>query len=392
MSERFRVDIYEIEEDETTQWFWDFRKQILFSSDKKSRQLRCLSSSREKDNSYNYIIKYKDKLIAIPVIADDVLIYDIIMGVSSKLALPMGIWNVDAQKKGKFGGSIIFDKYLILLPSWSNIICKIDMEQEKIVEIKDISDLGIKTDGAIPFCKAILEGEYIYMTVGEEPALVIINARTLEYSKKVFSYHKKGFCTIVKQGEDFWLFPRYGEDIVKWVSKTDEEERYPFTEEILCSESKTRFGSAIGDGTSLWIFPETAPEVLRFNTKTGKINKEKAFSKYSAYERDTDNYVKYWLTRYNNSLLEAFSAIKGVLVQYDIQRNCLQELPYYLSSEGKIRYFVNIDTISNNILNDSNPINLLEYVKIIQEKDFWLCQKGKNKLNGEKIYQTIMTE
>lgn len=390
MDDIFYIEFSEIEEDEDTQWIWDFRKQALFSSDKKTRQLRYLMSlPRGEENRYHRIIKYKTMLVAIPVTADDILIYNIVTNTSTKLPLPTGIWNEDAKEKGKFGRGIIYDKYLILLPSWSNAICKIDMEQVSIVDIKDISYTGIKTNGAIPFGKAILENEHIYMAAAEEPVLITINANTLECTKKIFSHYEKGFCTIIRLGECYWLFPRYRGDIIKWDKKKDLEERYSISRELLSPIDKAGFNSVKRVGDNLWLFPITAPEVLRIDIKSGKVEKEDVFKEYSTYKEDSDTFVKYWMTKVEGSVLKAYSTIKGLTVQYDTEKGILEEVSYFLSEEDRKRYFIDVEYTADQILVENILADLTGYLKLIVEKNIVLSREQMDGTVGKKIYQTI---
>ncbi len=389
MDDRFYVEFTEMEEDETTQWFWDFRRQVLFSNDKQSGTLKYLMSLSKKDNEqYNRIIKYHNKIIGIPVRADNILMYDIVTKTIDKMYLPIGVWNEDAQKKGKFGRGIIYGNYLIFLPAWSNIICKIDVKQKCIVSVKDISDAGINTNSTIPFSQSILDMEYIYMTVGEEPALIIINAQTLTYTKKEFNHYEKGFCAIIKQKDYYWLFPRYRGEIIKWNPKTDKEERYSLPENLMPLPDRIGFNSVQSIGDYFWLFPVAAPEVVKIDAKTGSMEAAKALKKYSSYKKDSDNFTKYWMTKTEGIFLKFYSVIQGVLVQYDTEKNSIKELPFYLSGEDKNRYFLEVEYTPNCILNE-NMVSLSNYLNIIERRNL-LSMRNEKETVGNEIHQKII--
>lgn len=390
MAEPFEVACLAVEEDEEKQWFWDFHRQALFRSDKSSGQLRFLMSAPQEDIQEGYcrVIKYRDRLAVIPKLAAHILLYDIETGISSRIPLPVGIWNESAQKKGKFLNGMMVGSELILLPSWSGMICKVDMERERVIAVKDLSGAGISFNGALPFRSFLLRDGCIYMPSCEKPVLFMVDVHTLRFTKKVFANCKKGFCSIVRQENDYWLLPRYEDDIIKWNPDTNREERFSIPGGFSPKPGRAAFGPSAGNGVYLWLFPTTAPNVLRIDMRTGFIEEEKAFKKYSMYERDTDTYAKYWMAKAESPFLKVCSAKKGMLLCFDTETGKICEAPYYLPESEKKRY-VRDNVRSDLILVENSQIGLDDYVCLIQEICTITNQNRGHLSFGSKIYRAL---
>ena len=123
-------------------WGWDIFHNILLkmndSYEADVARINCYEKRRCFGSLYGKVIKYQDKLIGVPMQADDILVYDLNLNVDRYIPMPSGVFLESNAGRGKFWDALIDGKHAYFIGYWSKKILKFDLDREEIVKILDI--------------------------------------------------------------------------------------------------------------------------------------------------------------------------------------------------------------------------------------------------------------
>lgn len=229
----------------------------------------------EKLNGVRLFVKanrINKKIYFIPASAKKVAVYDMETGNMDNIMidLPERDKYPHYNPSRKFNGSVVFDKYLFMVPCTYPGIIRIDTDNMEVT----------------CFDSWIGEEEYLFRKspmVDGNCFLVpsVVNNMVLEFDMRACNgrlfhvgAHNFGCWSMCKNGNEYWLAPQNPGPIIKWNPVSDEiveYDNYP-----LDFEGKNFYFTQIyGRGSSLYIIPAYANMGIKINTDTGQMEKSR---------------------------------------------------------------------------------------------------------------------
>lgn len=217
--------------------------------------------------SYCEIIKYKEKLILIPMSSSDICIYNTkTKKISTK--------EIKQAKYCNFMKGVTYNNKLFMIPTAYDAIVEFDMEQEKVkYHSKCISALQNFTgyDGGYNFMYGVVEIENkLYLSSVQANYILEFNMDNGKYN--IYEVGDKGYTywDMVFDGKYFWLNPFKGNDIVRWDKETNEYKVYNSYPKNFNGESEC-FLKFIDFDDKIIAIPKTSNMFISIDKKSGKL-------------------------------------------------------------------------------------------------------------------------
>ncbi|WP_019552573.1 CDP-glycerol glycerophosphotransferase family protein [Propionispira raffinosivorans] len=368
---------------------------------------------------YTHFVKIEDKIYFSPMNAKSIYEYDVSSGISKTTALKK------ALEWGNFGRSISYKKHLFMIPCRYPAILSYDINTGECIYytkcIKELLPYQHAQHEELLGWECIIENRLLL------PALQV--NKIIEFDMETRDYHiydlpgENVDCWRIIEAEvdldTYWLIPWKTKCIRKWNRKTNTCEFYDiYPTEYSCMQNwdngqMYQFSGATKVNGAIWLFPRYGNMVLRFDTKSGKIEKVDIGLSYSISDRKTNFYMQqdnfFNAVTYGDNKILALSAYDRSLVIFDtITRTCRLQ-PCRLSAEkmemlstpmtksfGAIGQDVPYATNENHLWR--NVTSFIEYV--LHEDHDKIKQKAafaENIVNadgncGKKVHQYIMEQ
>jgi hypothetical protein len=290
---------------------------------------------------YSHFVKIEDKIYFSPMNAKSIYEYDVRSGISKITALKK------ALEWGNFGHSILYKNHLFMIPCRYPAILSYEINTgECIYYTKCIKEL-------LPYQHAqheeLLGWECIVGNRLLLPALQV--NKIIEFDMETRDYHiydlpgdNVDCWRIIEAEEDsYWLIPRKTTCIRKWNQKTNTCEFYDtYPDEYSCVQNwdnaeTYRFSGAVKVNGAIWLFPCYGNMVLRLDAESGKIEEVNMGLPYAISDRKTSFYMQqnnfYNAFLYEENQIAALSTYDRSLVIFDTMEGKCRLQPCRLSAE-----------------------------------------------------------
>lgn len=230
------------------------------------------------DHVSDYYVKIKkveNKIILIPHNTEDIYIYDLNKKTAVKLVLS------EAQTgRSLFGEAIEYKNKLYLIPKCYPGIVSVDLQNYEVCEYKKCAEQFRLKDRTIPifFLAYYAKDEYLYLAGCNESKMIIFNMNDGSFSVKEIGKYSFGYCSMIYDGEYFWLAANKENKIVRWDEKSGDTRlyQYPVEEDqtmnqvwVMLLDSKDEI--IVCSGFSL--------SILFIDKKTGSCRRNKKIKK-----------------------------------------------------------------------------------------------------------------
>jgi len=258
-------------------WFWDVVHNGLFSCDNdgNSRRipLKCYQTyDLCKETLYNKIILFDDKLIGVPCVANEVLIYHLKRKEEEYISLSSISFNESAMRRGKFWDAVCYGKVLLLIGFWTSWVVKLNVETREVIESVDLYQYFDKNEiiDNVYFKNACVYNDKLLIPACLNPIVFEVDIGTMEYSIHRFENMENGFSYIYADGDRLWLSPRRTDAIICWDRTTDERHYYSqYPDEFAFGNASIGFIEKCND--NIFFIPLGASGILMLNEKEGQI-------------------------------------------------------------------------------------------------------------------------
>lgn len=305
-------------------WFWGLKEDVLFKAECHELcadivDLRCYQNKRTTVPLFGKIGQYKNKLIGVPLSADEILIYDCLTGIDKYVPLPKYIFEEEFVERGKFWDVVIDEKYAYFIGYWSNKILKFDLAEEKISEIIEPNTESVLSCKDVYFKKADMYGDYLIVPSCQKNIVYIIDKDSMEYQVKKFNGTNDGFSSLLIDGCNIWLSPRRSGNFVRWNPKTDRVDYLNYPEE--CRSIKPSYGFLEKIEDDILAFPLHAKSVLRINSKTLEVHIDSQLTEIYGNDDENDDkkIQKTGFTEFDGNELIIYSWKESCFMKYDIK-------------------------------------------------------------------------
>ena len=251
------------------QYYWDIELNSLFRlrdlRDPEIVQLKSCKNRMFHAPLYGKLIGFQNKIIGVPLFANNILIYDLKTREERFIQLKEDVFDM---YKGKFLDYVIDDRYAYLIGYWSNYILKIDLYEERIIKELQVGETKYNKD-EVCFKQAAQYGGCLYIPSSQKNEVFVVDKELIDYKVKVFKGNKEGFSSLIIENKVVWMAPRRNESFVRWEIEKEEEEYLEYPD--FCKTDRPSYGYMVNLEKEIIVFPLHAPCVVRIDKKTKDV-------------------------------------------------------------------------------------------------------------------------
>lgn len=292
---------------------------------------------------YSKIVKYENKIIGIPMLTDNILVYDTFTGAAKLIPIPAQDWgNSHTLERGRFWDGVVYDHYIFMIGFWSAKVLKFDVINEIIVDVIDLyEEMGVPLDKRfISFKNAVLVNNRILIPVYVRNYVFILNPVDMQYEKLVIEKCETGFSDIAYDGEDIWLSPVRPVQFVQWNIQQNQitlHDDYPADYHM--EEQANISGIEYCNG-KIYALPYLANITISLekNEQQVVVQTEDAFNSYYEGLSANDKIIKYLFAQRVGKRLYSYCTESRRVVSYDTESGLLSELRFQISDEDYLRF------------------------------------------------------
>lgn len=348
-------------------WFWELKEDALFKTKWNGLSadivnLQCYREEKHTTSRYGKMEKYENKLIGVPLSADEILIYDCDTGIDKYIPLPKHIFGEEYANRGKFWDIVIDGENAYFIGYWTNKIVKFDLIEEKISAIIEPNIEKTVSGKEIYFKKAGLFKNYLIVPSCRENIIYVINKDSMEYKVKECRGTDDGFASLLIDGCNIWLSPRRGGKFLRWNPETDRMNYLNCPEE--CKTERPSYGFLEKIGNDIFAFPLHARAVLRINSETLEIQIDSKWTEICG--RNDDEIQKTGFTEFEGTELIVYSWKESSFIKYDT-KTCLIQKNRVKYADAFYISFIKKEIEINGYVNEKNYCPLDIFIRNVDE-------------------------
>lgn len=359
-------------------WFWDCNYNGLFCCNNNEKYAVQVQLNHKMDifsgSLYGKIVFYDNKIIGIPEMADDILIYDMKYKSDRYVKLPDICCNKSELKK--FRESVIDENFLFMLGFEIPIILKFDMQSEKIVNFIDVFTGNRKEKNRKFFVSGIIKGKKI---------LVPDYSENIVYEADIYTMHLKKIAvklisesnTIIKidKGKDeICILPLKYEQVIIWNRNIKNKKFYLFpfrlqNDEVLIFDSlKNEF------------------TIIKYSLK-------KTFENYYMENKARDRFFElFFYSQKCNDFFYVFDE-KRELLEFTPKDGISKKKSFYITWSDYQRYRgleISTDKTLNNVFYENNFYSITGFLSCLKEMHSMQSIKENKRISiGNSIFEKL---
>lgn len=380
-------------------YFWDINYNGLFECKEDNIThripLKCYSSYNLLANAlYSKVILWKNILIGVPLVANEVLLYNIETFEEEYISISDYGWSDTALIKGKMWDAVIDGNNVFLIGYWSSLILKVDIIQQNVVDVLDVYEGKEKPDNEVFYKKAYIVKENLYVPACVENCVFVINTESLSFRIESFDKMKKGFSDILIEDDNIWLLPRFEDPIVCWKLGTRDKVYLNVFPKDFSFGKKPGLGFMRKIGNSILCIPFMASDALMIDIDSLKIDKIELINSNIRQLQENSCYInlqKYYYAEVNENRLYLLNGITKKIEIYDMVTQTVDA--FCIEILAKDRYLIYKQFLESSrdgryILSE-NKIMLSDFIQLMLTEE---CNKKKTQednMVGEMIYAKI---
>lgn len=291
---------------------------------------------------YSKIVKCDNKIIGIPMLTDNILVYDTSTGGARLIPIPTQDWrNSHTLERGRFWDGVVYDNYIFMIGFWSAKILKFDIVNEVIIDVIDLyEEMNIPFEKRfISFKNAVLVSSRILIPAYTRNLVFILNPMDMQYEKLVIEKCGNGFSDIVYAGEDIWLPPRERGQFVQWNIQQNKfilHDDYPTDYHM---EKQANISGIEYCNGKIYVLPYRANKVISLKRTEGKVimQTEDTFNSYYEGLGTNNEIIKYLFAQRVGMRLYSYCTERKRVLAYDTESEQLSELRFQISDEDYLR-------------------------------------------------------
>lgn len=381
-------------------WFVHNFLPALFNYDIENQKLEFVKllpfESGNTVRSYCEIIKYKEKLILIPMSSSEICVYNI-------KTKEISTQEIKQAKYCNFMRGITYSNKLFMIPTAYDAIVEFDMEQEKVkYHSKCITKLKKVTgyDGGYNFMYGVVEIENkLYLSSVQSNYILEFDMHNGKYM--IYEVGDKGntYWDMVFDGKYFWLNPFKGKNIVRWNKETNESKIYNSYPEDFTGDSEC-FLRFIDFNKKIIAIPKTSNMFISIDKTSGKLEKINLNLPEVKNENISWGSNYYFAKKVGNAKLATMSAYDNKFRLIDLENNSCEVINISNIDDETIKNLIKqgFNKLGDNLpyaLRESNVFTLDKFIKYLSNEEHLVEEQIKayskviNNIDGtcgEKIF------
>lgn len=171
---------------------------------------------------YSTIKKYKNKLLCVPMAADNITIYDIDTNQFHELHLRKNAWITDHMfdPLRKFLAVVPYEKWMFIVGCSYPAIIRLDMETEEMVYftewVEDLQKFILDKTNVYFRYDTVIQGHTFLIASCIANVVMSFDLQSCKHKFIQIEGCDHGFNGLAFDGENYWLGPRKQDEIIKW--------------------------------------------------------------------------------------------------------------------------------------------------------------------------------
>lgn len=330
-----KIKFTDIVIDDDCRWGWDFVCDALYRWDNYSRKMSRVGNFNGKINQISYyrLLSYNNKLIGVPCLSDEIMIYDKEKDEFRYVEVGISELHSEVYKSNKFMEGIIEGSY-VYFSGYSSYVLKMNLDTEKIEGYVDLYEnipgvsKTICTQGAI-----LLQGK-MYILSCDYNYIFEVEPETLTYTKIEIPDITGGFYAGCRVGSDIWIVLQEKSEIIKWTPKQQKVEKKEICLKNYTFLKYSKVGLIIHWDDMLWIVNLNPKQLIGMSLKTGEWKYQKSYCRYLEGEDSKTIWEKrpLMIKQYGNSVICLMSPDLE-FVCFDLENDTIKKDEYLISGQ-----------------------------------------------------------
>ena len=273
--------VHTIRGDQNDQYSIVYGNKLFYApdNDMKYRYLCDLPIQYAGTDYYQRAFVYKDKVVMIPLHAQDILIMD------QKQKFRKIQFRKELEKAGAFAGftyHIKYPQYLFLFPKQYPAMIRFNLDTEEVTYIKGVRDYNSTViNGQKVWAAKWISEDYVYILNAAGTELSMVNIHTLEISTKSVAINRliTGVAAEKLDDEVLWMLPYEGTVVTRYNRITGETRDYDLMIEGLeaidrqhkIPTTKWMFGSCAFHHGKVIFSPNLANKFIELDPENGMV-------------------------------------------------------------------------------------------------------------------------
>lgn len=232
-----RLTCHHMAEDEQYIYYYADEASVLCRLDKETKENSILLELKETVTyAYSPIQKVGEKLVLMPLRANDIIVYDLEQGTFEEIPLEIPGKYIEANFKNefKFWNSFVFAQSVCMLGFDMPIILKLDLLTMQIQYLTEIWDC-IKSEQKIQnvyFVDGMVLGKSAWISCACCNMMIELNLESMKIECHRLSLIEKGCGIFTYDGKDFWIgeWALGSTKLLRWNPKENVEKEYQIKE------------------------------------------------------------------------------------------------------------------------------------------------------------------
>ncbi len=262
------------------QWFWSENYNALYKRNLSSGKIQRVSGYESyKNAAYTKLVLYKNKLIALPYAASQIMIYDMLQDQFRYISTGIPEMTKENSNSEKFFGFVTKGNWLFMIGCKTGHLLKFDMEQE--LTAGHVNLYAGKKEKGIGFLReGIIVEELLMVPALYDNFVFMVDINNLHYEKRAFVKSGTGFSTICEADKQIWIFPFDEGEIIQWNYNDGNTKKHEISGFLDFRKACRNFLSTERIGSKIWIIPRTGNRILSYDLDTNQFSNQNAVNTY----------------------------------------------------------------------------------------------------------------
>lgn len=352
----------------------------------------------EKKTLYEQIIELEEKLYFIPQDAESIAEFD-----RKKMTFkryPLFPYMKQYNRSNKFHGVLIENRYIWLMPVSAQVILRFDTATGEITTYdewyKKLRNYVTDENGTL-FLIGFEIDKFYWSPFRQGNLLVKFNLTNAQMQIYKIGETIEPYLSLSYHEKCFYILPENCKRLICWESNKKEIIKvYELPRKV--GVKAYYFGRSICVGNNIWLFPFLGKEIVKFNISNKKFE---VFHEYpQEFEYITERPGFRWKMKrikMENGMITIYPTISNMILRINTKtKNVFYWkifTPKVIERLSEISFFDNIENFKSRIfLEDDMYRNILGYLRFIKKENVTLKGILCNSIAGKRIYDSIKVD
>lgn len=316
---------------------------------------------RDKKRLFCSAVCINNLVVFIPNSAENINIYDVIKNKIDTIRLKKVCNDKYPHYKPdfKFADYVLYQNRLFLLSATYPAIIKIDLDNNIFEYLTD----WVPSESFFFRKGKCIDGKFVFVPSSDSNHVLILDMENDVVQIKKIGNVNRGYWSMVKVGESFWLAPKKNGPVIKWSvegNQITEYNHYPPN----YVKGSFLFTKIYAINSCVYLIPGDSHVFVEIDTNEGIIKEKKLAllenNVWVDYMFELDQYLYLRIKKDNSSYM---------YIRIDMRTNYCEKFVFYLQESGRGYNRYISEQLKATIVNESYPVGIQEFVNNLFDKE-----------------------